>query len=203
MDDGTRQVLDRLNQMDLRAVVRRVGEVTAVSPLTVAVGGSDTPYVGVPQLASGGALIIGDVVLCLLADGKDLIVLGRIGPPAGWTAFVYSNGWRSFSGGTPGSPHATWGYAAWRREANGVIRLRGMIDKNGGNFVAAETILTLPVGARPTQQVLVAPKVSSSGGSVDVGRVDITTAGVMTLIQGAPANPVGFVSLDGVTFPTS
>lgn len=82
-DDGTRSILERLTSLERNTCVRRLGEVTAVSPLSVDVGASGTAWLDVPALTSAGRLDIGDTVVCLLVGGVDLIVLGRAGGGGG------------------------------------------------------------------------------------------------------------------------
>lgn len=117
------------------------------------------------------------------------------GQPSGWRTFSYSNGWRSYNGGGD----ANWGTAGYYRDALGFVHFRGLLDKNGGNFVAAELMLTLPAGFRPAQSAMYSPRMSGGAGENN-GRCDLTTAGQFVLVAGGTANPVGFVALDGITF---
>ncbi len=54
----------------------RPGEITATSPLSVALGGSDIPYTDVKRLASYSPTI-GDIV-AVVVSGNDLLILGEI-----------------------------------------------------------------------------------------------------------------------------
>lgn len=117
--------------------------------------------------------------------------------PSGWQALSYSNGWRSWNGGAA----APWGTAGYRKDLAGNVHLSGLLDKNGGNWVANELMFTLPAGYRPHQQVMFSPRMQSGGVEVN-GRCDITTAGAFTLVLfGGLANPVGTVAIHGICFP--
>lgn len=60
-----------------RVTVRyRQGEVTAVSPLSVALGGSDVSYTNVKTLR-GASMSVGNIVACL-TFGNDVLVLGKV-----------------------------------------------------------------------------------------------------------------------------
>lgn len=72
-------LLGDLKAIKERMVRHRPGVVTSVSPLAVAVAGSDVPYTNV-KTVGGPPLAIGDAV-SVLAFGNDLVVLGTIGAP--------------------------------------------------------------------------------------------------------------------------
>jgi len=74
-DQMLRDLLRRLNVLERTSARVRVGEVTDVNPLDVALGGSDTSYEGVKAI---GAVADADQVATLLW-GNDLLVLGPIG----------------------------------------------------------------------------------------------------------------------------
>lgn len=114
-------------------------------------------------------------------------------PSSSWQALTYSNGWRDYNGG--GAP---WGTGGYRKDASGYVHLHGLLDKNGGNWVAGEVMFTLPAGYRPGQQELFSPRMG--GGGENNGRCDLTTAGQFTVVAGGLANPVNFVSLAGISF---
>lgn len=69
-------LLRELRDIKRQSVRRRIGEVTATSPLSVALGGSTVPYTDVKRLASYSPTI-GDVV-AVDVSGNDLLVLGEI-----------------------------------------------------------------------------------------------------------------------------
>lgn len=108
-------------------------------------------------------------------------------------AYTFSNGWRAFGGGA-----APWNTAGFYK-SGGVVFLEGLLDKNGGNWLAAEVILTLPAGFRP-QATRAFGVLVSGGAGAGIGRIDVDAGGVLTLVLGASANPVGYLSLDGVCF---
>lgn len=83
IDDGTRSILTRLAELERTATRRRRGVITDADPLSVAVSGSEVPYVGVKAIAGIGRLAVDDVVECLVTQ-NDLIILGRAGAGGGF-----------------------------------------------------------------------------------------------------------------------
>ena len=72
-----REVNRRLNALEKRPVLLK-GEITNAAPLSVALGGSSTPIVGVRAVNTGAAaLTVGDVVWVFKWPG-DLLILGRV-----------------------------------------------------------------------------------------------------------------------------
>lgn len=55
----------------------RLGVITDTSPLSVALGGSDTPYTNVKAVAGAGLAV--DDVVSVIRFGADLLILGRLG----------------------------------------------------------------------------------------------------------------------------
>lgn len=179
----------RFGEIDRRAGKPRLGVVTALGPLTVAMGGATATYTNVHQIA-GHDLKVGDTIDALMF-GNDIFVLGRNGIEEPRQAYSFSNGWRNHGGGA--APHGSNG--GFYKDAGGTVHLEGVLDKNGGSW-AVETILTLPVGYRPPNTRLYSPPVSPPA----LSRVDISSAGVVSLQAGGASNPVNYLSLDGISF---
>jgi hypothetical protein len=119
--------------------------------------------------------------------------------PAGvaWAPLSYSNDWRAYAGAVD-----AYGQAAVRKIGD-VVHLRGLIDKQGGNWVAGEPMFTLPPGCRPLPgTALVFPVlVAGSSGAHSVGRIDILDSGGVVLQVAGVTNPVVSLSLAGIQFP--
>lgn len=78
MDDQTqRDLIQRVQTLERQAIKYRQGVITDDSPLSVALGGSDTPFTDVKRLDDGATLAVDDLV-AVLTFGNDLLVLGRI-----------------------------------------------------------------------------------------------------------------------------
>lgn len=78
MDDLTRvlkEMSDRITHLERDTVRLRKGVVTDDSPLSVALGGSDIAYEGVPAL--DGPTLATDDIVSVLAYGNALLVLGE------------------------------------------------------------------------------------------------------------------------------
>jgi hypothetical protein len=108
------------------------------------------------------------------------------------TPYTFSNGWRNYGGGV--SPFNANGYYI---DGTGTVHLEGLIDKNGGNWVADEVMITLPVGFRPPATRIFHPLADSPNVSV---RVDVESTGIVRLKIGGSTNPVGYLVLDGISF---
>jgi hypothetical protein len=95
-----------------------------------------------------------------------------------------------------------FGQAAVRKIGD-VVYLRGLIDKQGGDWIGGEVMFTLPPGYRPLRgTALVFPAlVVGGGGTHSAGRVDIYDSGRVVLQVGGVANPVIWLSLAGIQFP--
>jgi hypothetical protein len=120
--------------------------------------------------------------------------------PAGiaWAPLAYSNHWRAYAGAVD-----AYGQAAVRKIAD-VVHLRGLIDKQGGDWTAGEVMFRLPPGYRPLLgTALVFPVLVLAGsGTHHIGRIDIHDSGRVVLKAGGVANPVVWLSLAGIQFPT-
>lgn len=97
-----------------------------------------------------------------------------------WQSPQLTGGWTNYGG--------EYSPAAYFRDSNGIVHLRGLIRNGSGN------ILTLPVGYRPAFREIRVVLVGTTGNSV--GRVDILADGTVTFIAGSNS----WVSLDGITF---
>ena len=121
------------------------------------------------------------------------------------TPFVFANGWRPYVGGSPDPFGSDVG---WVRVGN-IVYLCGLIDKNGGNYIANETMIVLPSEACPRGNVarLLSPRLAGGAGSSN-GRIDVqgdaypsgSGPSAIAMIEGASANPVNWVSLNGMSY---
>jgi hypothetical protein len=129
--------------------------------------------------------------------------------PATWAAVgnagsVFLGSWRHYLGGDGiNSP------ALWRRYGD-EVEFAGLVDKNGGNFAAADNILQLPVEMRlPTSPFLFYATAQAAGnGGATVGGVAMlytVATGVLQMIAGLTnsglTNPVQQLNLTGLRFP--
>lgn len=104
-----------------------------------------------------------------------------------WTALTLSNFWVDFGG-----VYATAGYY---KDDMSVVRLKGVI-KNG--TIAAGTILfTLPVGYRPSLDIILT-SLSSSAGTATPIAIEVSAAGVVKI--GSFNAGSTWLSLDGLSF---
>jgi hypothetical protein len=95
-----------------------------------------------------------------------------------------------------------YGQAAVRKIAD-VVHLRGLIDKQDEDWIAGEVMFTLPPGYRPLPgTALVFPVLVLASGTHSIGRIDIHDSGLVVLQVGGVANPVVWLSLAGIQFPT-
>jgi hypothetical protein len=101
-------------------------------------------------------------------------------PQEGWQSVAFLNNWHNYGFG--------WNDAGYYKDDMGIVHLKGLVA--GG--LANTTIFALPAGYRPSAQQLF---VCSTNPNV-AGRVDVTTAGGVTVVRGDS----GWVSLDGLTF---
>ncbi len=100
----------------------------------------------------------------------------------GGTGVAFNTGWANVGTGLQ--------TAAYRKDSNGVIHLRGVVVRSSGVLT---TIFTLPAGMRPA---LACQFPACSAGAF--AEVDVGTGGNVVLAAGAATS----VSLDGITFDT-
>lgn len=108
-----------------------------------------------------------------------------------WRAFSFGTNWSNY-----GSPYET---GAYRMEANGVVRLRGLVKNS--TTTATTTITTLPTGFRPKADKMFV-NISSQAGTSGLTRLDISTTGTVTPTVHFSGGGAGFLSLEGITFNT-
>lgn len=140
------------------------------------------------------------------ADGTSLILQGdgtfTVGPfskdssgnvvlaEPGWTAATLANTWANY-----GAPFQNAGY---RKLTNGKVELRGLV-KNGAIQAA---IFTLPVGMRPSTQMVFIGIAGVSGG-LGFARIDVFSTGIVWVQAYGSGGTNAYVSLDGITFDPS
>lgn len=191
MNEETAKRIDqRFRKLEREGVRYRQGVVTDDSPLSVALGGSDTPYTGVVAL-DASILKVGDTV-ATLTFGNDLIVLGRTGSGGDpWHAPTLLNGFANYAGREA---------AGYRKTADGKVHLKGTV--NVASAKAANTaIFALPVGFRPPAEQWFKPYFGNSGAVATNERLEISSGGNVN-IPFAIASGTS-VSLDGISFFTS
>ncbi len=111
-----------------------------------------------------------------------------------WTVPNLNSGWTSWGTGTS-TGHTQ---AAYTITPGGTVMIKGMMQK-ATTVSNGETIFTLPVGLRPTAQLIYGVKAGSL--SNNIGRLDIDTAGNVMLIN--VANASSWVTIDGIMFAAS
>lgn len=102
-----------------------------------------------------------------------------------WAAFTYQNSWITF-------PNAAYGTPGYRRTADGLTILRGMVAP--GTTTDATVIATLPAGFRPAADRYFA--CAAQGG---VSGVVVASNGEVRYRTGMGGTPT-FVSLDAIRF---
>ena len=107
--------------------------------------------------------------------------VGGTGQPA------FTGTWVNFGGG--------WADAAFYKDVNGFVHLRGMI-KSG---TIATSAFTLPPGHRPTVSEKFAVATGSAVANVTAGSLDVLTDGTVVPAVGL----TGYVSLSGINFRTT
>ncbi len=107
------------------------------------------------------------------------------------TVLTFSNGWRQYLGGS------AFGVPTAYRDVGGFIHLEGLLDKNGGNWVASEVMSTLPVGFRPKVRIIAHIYVNTFNSDA---RIDVDTNGQVLMMVGGTSNPVGYLNLSGISF---
>ncbi|WP_163187029.1 hypothetical protein [Cellulosimicrobium sp. SL-1] len=136
-----------------------------------------------------------------LAEAVDLDVAALNNPAP--VAPVYSSGWGPYGGGT------TFLGVAATRSASGLVGISGMVGRTGGTIAATtaqQTLLTLPLGYRPSRQIIIILKGWSGDGAgwqdcrVDVMPNGEIRAGWLTAAAWQGTGNVAWLSLAGLSF---
>lgn len=124
-----------------------------------------------------------------LSDSVPEIRLGTGEMLDRWRPFSYASGWSDYASG--------FDTGAYRMEASGIVRLKGLVKNTNVN--ATTTITTLPVGFRPAAGKIFMG-VSSAAGFGEFSRIGIDTTGTITPTNHFSGGGAGFLSLEGITF---
>lgn len=119
---------------------------------------------------------------------------GSTGNPQNVQNLPLTGAWVNYAGG--------WSTAGCWKLPDGTVHLQGQITR-AGNFATAEGMAVLPVGFRPTLTSVFPIIAMGQAGGVSVSSVYVDLNGNVVYwfgIAGAAANPIGFVSLNGITF---
>jgi len=100
-----------------------------------------------------------------------------------WIGLTFQNSWTNYG--------YEYNNGSYRRTSDGVVNLKGLLKKNG-TFVSNEIIATLPVGYRPSEQLIFQTSTMPNAAS----RVDVDTSGNIRVVVG----DASWVSIDGITF---
>lgn len=104
-----------------------------------------------------------------------------------WSSFNMQNSWVDHGG--------EYFQNGYRRTKDGVVVLHGLLRRSSGSIVSGEIIGTLPVGYRPSEQLIFQTSTNPNAAS----RVDVCTDGTVRVLSGDP----GWLSLDGIKFLSS
>lgn len=109
-------------------------------------------------------------------------------------AFTFANGWRPYLNGAVG-PGGHGDQVGYYQHA-GRVYFEGLIDKNGGDWGAIELIAMIDPAYGPPAVKLFEPAAYPGTGA----RIDVYPNGSVFLYWGTGVNPVGYVSLDGISY---
>jgi hypothetical protein len=120
---------------------------------------------------------------------------GTAGPAEAWTPLTFAGAWKSYGG--------AWPTAAYRRDADGRVHLRGLTNKKDTDPTPRQedTIAVLPPAYAPDARLLFTVMMSNQT-EERAGRVDVLANGSIVWESG-PAGPGSYTSLDPISFPTN
>jgi hypothetical protein len=104
-----------------------------------------------------------------------------------WTAVSFENSFSNFGSG--------WQGAEYMKDSFGVVHLRGLVKR--ASAALNTSMFTLPSGYRPA-----ATQMFSCCGNNKHARMDINSAGAVTIEAADDASWNSFISLNGITFDT-
>lgn len=103
-----------------------------------------------------------------------------------WEPLVLQNGWRLYGIG--------WSVPAYTKTKDGVVLVKGLIDKASGSVGSNEVGATLPEGYRPAASLMFG---TSSSGNSTGARIGMMSNGDITMRQNVS---IGWVSLEMIRF---
>ncbi|MCX5522579.1 hypothetical protein OG342_06840 [Streptomyces bobili] len=186
---------------DLAAAVQRKVERTGQS--TPAIRGSDWQTTTVTAVKADGTVdaggiedirrmatyqapAVGDWIVISQESSGNWVAHGRLVPATGdaWVTPTLTSPWISYPGG------GNYQGARYKRMADGMVVIEGLIASNGVSVSGTSTVFTLPAGYRPTA-TLVLPTINT--GNV-IRQLEIVETGVVRFAS-LPAGVVGFISI--------
>lgn len=186
---------------DLSAALQRKMERTGQS--TPAVRGSDWQTATVTAVNTDGTVdaggiedirrmagyqapAVGDWIVISQESSGNWIAHGRLVPATGdaWITPTLTAPWISYPGG------GNYQGARYKKQADGIVVIEGLIASNGVSVSGVSTIFTLPAGYRPTATLVFAT--INTGNAVR--QLEIVETGVVRFAA-LPAGVVGYISI--------
>jgi len=169
---------------------------TGAAPLTISTPSGAILGSGIVAAATTMKLGWPGAYVTLLADGTNWHVIDG-GQDTGWIAMPYATDW-SNSGGSaqPGG---------YRKDAQGIVHLRGMANCGAGTMALGKLIATLPTGFRPPGEEWCAVDGSFGTGNRGTFLMVIDTSGQLSIYDQAGNAPSGsptYISFANLTFST-
>jgi hypothetical protein len=138
------------------------------------------------RLSTYQAPAVGDVIVISRSSTGNWLTHGRTVPTTGdaWQTPTLTAPWINYPGGGNYQP------ARYKKMANGIVVLEGLIASNGVSVSGVSNALTLPTGYRPTATLVFATM--STGGTAR--QLEIVETGVVRFAA-LPAGAVGYISI--------
>lgn len=112
-----------------------------------------------------------------------------------WTACAFSNNWTNYD-----APAAGFAQPEYRRVGD-IVYLRGSIKRSTGTPSGGETILTVPAGFRPPEDLVFG--VNEAGGATTRSRLDMHSNGTLTWVTGTAGNAATHLPLNDIYWSVS
>jgi hypothetical protein len=144
---------------------------------------------GIPsirRMATYQAPAVGDLIIISQNGSGNWRAAGRMVPSAGdaWVTPTLTSPWISYPGG------GNYQGARYKKLADGMVVIEGLIASNGVSVSGVSNIFTLPAGYRPTATLVFAT--INTGNAVR--QLEIVETGVVRFAA-LPAGAVGYISI--------
>ncbi|MGW2048528.1 hypothetical protein ACWCPF_25600 [Streptomyces sp. NPDC001858] len=139
------------------------------------------------RLATYQAPAVGDVIVISQSSTGNWVAHGRMVPATGdaWTAPSLTSPWINYPGG------GNYQGARYKKQADGIVVIEGLIASNGTSVSGVSNVFTLPASYRPTATLVF--------GTLNTGNVirqlEVVETGVVRFAA-LPAGAVGFISIN-------
>lgn len=116
-----------------------------------------------------------------------------------WKPLPFGAGWTNYNV-VAGPQEPEWENGAYRKDASGVVHVRGLVTFRNATPVQDSVIAELPPGYRPLHNKIFSVVTGLAVSTDPPGRIDVRTDGTIRWHDGANTQTRNFSTLQGISF---